>query len=81
VKPKSLALMESKAARLLLRARETGAEADLKASVERVLEEAATQLADGIRAGRDGQLAGLGVHGETEALNVEPIRCIPARRP
>jgi hypothetical protein len=57
--------MESKAARLLLRAREIGAEADLQASVERVLEEAAAQLADGIRAGQDGQLVGLGVHGET----------------
>jgi hypothetical protein len=65
VTPRSLALMESKAARLLLRAREIGAEADLQASVERVLEEAAAQLANGIRAGQDGQLVGLGVHGET----------------
>src|SRR5262249_55557289 len=50
LKPKSLGLMESKAARLLLRVREVGAEADLKASVERVLERAALQLADAVSA-------------------------------
>jgi hypothetical protein len=81
VKPKSLALMESKAARLLLRAREVGAEADLKASVERVLEEAASQLADAISAGREGQLAGLGVGGESRyypiIVTYEPLPAHP----
>jgi hypothetical protein len=81
VKPKSLALMESKAARLLLRAREVGAEADLKASVERVLEEAASQLADAIHAGQEGHLADLGVHPETRyypiVVTYEPLPAHP----
>jgi hypothetical protein len=73
--------MESKAARLLLRTREVGAETDLKASVERVLDEAAAQLADAIRAGQHGQLAGLGVHGETRyypiIVTYEPLPAHP----
>jgi hypothetical protein len=81
VKPKSLGLMESKASRLLLRAREVGAEADLKASVERVLEKAASQLADAIRAGQEGQRAGLGVHGDTRyypiVVTYEPLPAHP----
>lgn len=81
VTPRSLGLTESKAARLLLRAREVGAEADLKASVERVLEEAASQLADAIRAGQEGQLAGLGVHRETRyypiVVTYEPLPAHP----
>jgi hypothetical protein len=81
VKPRSLALMESKAARLLLRAREVGAEADLQASVERVLDEAAAQLADAIRAGQEGQLARLGVHGDTRyypiIVTYEPLPAHP----
>jgi hypothetical protein len=55
--PRSLGLAECKAARLLLRVREIGGEADLQASVERVLEESASQLWDGIRAGQAGGLA------------------------
>jgi len=75
---RSLGLTECKAARLLLRAREIGGEAD-RASVERVLEEAASQLWDGVRAGQAGDLAHLGVNPDVRYYPiVVPYESLPA---
>lgn len=56
VTPRSLALIEAKARRLLLNVREIGGEAELRAAVEPGLDEAANQLAAAIDAGRRGAI-------------------------
>jgi len=59
VTPRSVALVEAKARRLLLNVREIGGEAELRAAVEPGLEEAADQLAAAIDAGRRGAIKGI----------------------
>lgn len=56
VTPRSVALIEAKARRLLLNVREVGGEAELHAAVEPGLDEAADQLATAIDAGRRGAI-------------------------
>ena len=56
VTPRSVALVEAKARRLLLNVREIGGEAELRAAVKPGLEEAANQLATAIEAGRRGAI-------------------------
>lgn len=59
VTPRSVALVEAKARRLLLNVREIGGEAQLRAAVEPGLEEAADQLATAVAAGLRGALKGI----------------------
>jgi hypothetical protein len=59
VTPRSVALVEAKARRLLLNVREIGGEAELRAAVKPGLEEAADQLAATIDAGRRGAIKGI----------------------
>ncbi len=59
VTPRSVALIEAKARRLLLNVREIGGEAELRAAVEPGLDEAADQLATAIDAGRRGAITGI----------------------
>src|SRR5713101_1710440 len=59
VTPRSVALIEAKARRLLLNVREIGGEAELRTAVEPGLDEAADQLATAIDAGRRGAITGI----------------------
>jgi hypothetical protein len=56
VTPRSVALIEAKARRVLLNVREIGGEAELRAAVEPGLDEAANQLAAAIDAGQRGAI-------------------------
>jgi hypothetical protein len=59
VTPRSVALVEAKARRLLLNVREIGGEAELRAAIEPGLDEAADQLATAIDAGQRGAITGI----------------------
>jgi hypothetical protein len=79
--PRSIALVEAKARRLLLSVREIGGEAELRAAVEPGLEEAADQLATAIHAGRRGAIKGIETSDDTRYYPViftyEPLPSHP----
>ena len=81
VTPRSLALVEAKAHRLLLNVREIGGETELRAAVKPGLEEAADQLATAIDAGSRGAIKGIDTGDDTRYYPVivtyEPLPSHP----
>jgi hypothetical protein len=81
VTPRSLALVEAKARRLLLNVREIGGDTELRAAVKPGLEEAADQLATAIDAGTRGAITGIATGEETRYYPVivtyEPLPSHP----
>ena len=81
VTPRSLALVEAKARRLLLNVREIGGETELRAAVKPGLEEAADQLATAIDAGSRGAIKGIDTGDDTRYYPVivtyEPLPSHP----
>jgi hypothetical protein len=81
VTPRSIALIEAKARRLLLNVREIGGEAELRAAVEPGLNEAADQLATAIAAGQRGAIKNITTGADTKFYPVivtyEPLPSHP----
>jgi hypothetical protein len=81
VTPRSVALVEAKARRLLRDVREIGSEAQLRAAVEEGLDEAADQLAAAVDAGRRGALTGIKTGDDTKyypvIITYEPLPSHP----
>ena len=81
VTPRSLALIEAKARRLLLNVREIGGETELRAAVEPGLDEAANQLSTAIDAGRRGAIKDIKTGDDTKyhpvIVTYEPLPSHP----
>lgn len=81
VTPRSVALVEAKARRLLLNVREIGGEAELRTAVEPGLDQAAQQLVTAVDAGRRGAITGIKTGEDTRYYPVivtyEPLPAHP----